>query len=229
MYFPIDIDGEQIIIAGKPDLYNKETKTLTDFKETSVWTIIYESRIDDWEKQLNIYAYAMNYGFITDALNDCYTDSYIDFPMTQKVNNLCVLYKCRDWRKSEALRDTFNYPPKVGIRILRLYEKEEVEAMIKTLVSNLMQYEDIDPNEIPECNKIQRWQKDTQYAVMKKGRKSAVRVLDTMDKAKGYIWNIKKDKDKHYIETRESEPVKCKDYCFCNEYCNWYQNYLMEK
>ena len=230
MYFSIDIDGKQIIITGKPDLYNKETETLTDFKETSVWTIIYESKIDDWEKQLNIYAYAMNYGYWTDDLLNYNHNKFVEIStITYNVSNLQVLYKCRDWRKSESLRDTFKYPQKVAIRILRLYEKEECEAMIQTLVKNLLQYKDTDPNEIPECNKEQRWQKPTTYAVMKKGRKSAVRVVNTIEQAKGIIYNVKKDKDKHYVETRESQPTKCNEYCFCNKLCNWYQNYIMEQ
>jgi len=225
MYFKILVDDIPYIIAGKPDLYNKEEKSLKDFKETSVWTIINGSRIDHWEKQLNIYAYCMNYGFWTDENIEIRNEELLE---TRQVDSLSILYKCRDWRKGENIRNE-DYPSKVGEINIRMYLKSETEELIANLIREKVKYQYYNVDDIPECVMEERWQNPEQYAVMKKGGKRAVRVCATKGQAFGVMKQSNHPHSELYIQVRESEPTKCKDYCLYAEYCNWYKKWLAEK
>ena len=46
------------ILSGQFDLYNDETKIVTDYKTASVWKIIYGD-FEDWRRQLLIYCYML--------------------------------------------------------------------------------------------------------------------------------------------------------------------------
>ena len=46
------------LLSGQFDLYNAETKTITDYKTCSVWKVIYGD-YSDWKRQLLIYAYLL--------------------------------------------------------------------------------------------------------------------------------------------------------------------------
>ena len=53
--------------------------------------------------------------------------------------------------------------------------------------------------------------------MMKKGRKSAVRLLDSEEQAEAYV----KDKNVKggYVEKREGENIRCDGYCSVREFC----------
>ncbi len=77
-------------VSGQFDLYTGKG-VLIDFKTTSVWTRIYGSRDEDWERQLNCYAHLLNkYGFAVNALQ------------------VVVIY--RDWHKKGRLKSGGDYP-----------------------------------------------------------------------------------------------------------------------
>lgn len=228
IYFTINLNGKKYVITGKPDAYKISEKKLIDHKETSVWTIIKESRIDEWSKQLNIYAYALRKGFYTKDMEE---SSIAGTFMNKRVpiNLLEIQAKGRDWRKAEARKG--NYIGKVSTIPIKLLDIDEAENMIKVLLSNIVKYEDVDVNDIPECNFHERWETKKQFAVMKKGRKSAVRLYDNIEDAKQHIYykTKKADKSKCYIQERPSEMVRCRDYCYYNKYCNYYQQCLQEE
>ncbi|HQE50447.1 MAG TPA: PD-(D/E)XK nuclease family protein, partial [Fervidobacterium sp.] len=46
------------ILSGKFDLYNAETKTITDYKTCSIWKVV-NGDYEDWRRQLLIYAYML--------------------------------------------------------------------------------------------------------------------------------------------------------------------------
>ena len=56
---------------------------------------------------------------------------------------------------------------------------------------------------------------------MKKGRKSALRVLETQELADEYIDGH--DDKNLTIEFLQGEAIRCKDYCDVSEFCNQYQ------
>ena len=71
--------------------------------------------------------------------------------------------------------------------------------------------------------------RDPKFAVKKEGRKTAVRVFDTMTEASELLETMPA-KDKGFIEIRKAEPVRCtQDYCGVSKWCSQYQSYLKEQ
>mgnify|MGYP003298270898 CR=1 FL=1 len=61
---------------------------------------------------------------------------------------------------------------------------------------------------------------DDKYAVMKNGRKTAIRVFDSEAEANEKLSELKGD----FVEHRPAISRKCSDYCSCCEFCNFYKN-----
>jgi hypothetical protein len=66
------------------------------------------------------------------------------------------------------------------------------------------------------CTPEERWQEETLFAVMKAGRKSAVRVLDTQDEAEAMA--AEKGKG-HSVVERTGGDRRCKDFCTVAPHC----------
>ena len=79
-------------------------------------------------------------------------------------------------------------------------------------------------DEIHECSPSERWASPDKWAVMKEGRKTAVKVCDTEEEALNFIEELEKDKDKHFVEERKGQDKKCSDYCACCEFCSYYKS-----
>ena len=127
-------------ISGKIDLY--ENGIIQDYKVTSVYTIIYHPRgKKEWIEQQNIYAWL-------------YRKAGYD------VEGLRILAILRDFSKSKA-KFTKNYP-KIPFQVidLPLWDMEETEEFIKEKVAMQRKYQDMKDDEIPCCEKEDRWAKD---------------------------------------------------------------------
>jgi len=200
----LKIELNECTIVGVPDLY--EDKTVYDFKITSVWSYLYgSSSYNNWVNQLNVYKYMLNeYGF--------------------EVKKLKVIAILRDWSKGRAQREK-DYPAS-QIQIIDIPICENVKLWIKERLCELFKYAKVNDDNIPECDETDRWQSPTQFAVMKKNRKSAIRLLNSYAEAEMYIEN--NNLHNCYIEKREGEPRRCLEYCDYKEFCNFYRS-LMEK
>ena len=87
----------------------------------------------------------------------------------------------------------------------------------------VMDYYEKPDDEIPECTPEERWATAPKWAVMKEGRKTAVKLFDTDADAINFIEDLEKEKDKHYVEERKGQDRKCDDYCPCAAFCNYYK------
>jgi len=191
-------------LSGTSDLY--EDRKISDYKITSAWTLVYGSRIKKWEEQLNIYAYMFR---------------ALGFPV-DKIEIITIL---RDWSQTQALRNK-NYPQKpVQVLKIPLWTQEKQEQFITERIKTLIGFETTPNNDLPFCTAEDRWQKDNAWAVMKEGRKSAVRVFDNEKDAK----ELNKTEPKFYIEFRKGESVRCEKYCLVKEWCDQYQNEIKQK
>jgi hypothetical protein len=193
----VSFDGVEI--SGKPDFF--DGKILQDYKSTSVWKYIYKD-FSDWEKQLNCYAYLFsNHGF--------------------EVEKLEVIAIFRDWQKSKAKYDN-NYPQSQVTRI----EIDKWDHMItyNYIINKIVGLHNaIENTDICDvCSESERWQSKDVFAVMKTGRKSAVKLCDSDIEAKGTIENLGNG---HYIENRKGEPKRCNEYCRVNSFCRFYKEF----
>ena len=193
-------------ISGTSDLYDKDG-IVNDWKETSVWTIIYQSQFEYWIKQLNYYAYLFH---------------TLGFP----VNGVRIVAMLRDWSKMKALT-TKNYPiSNVWVHDFKLNPSfNAIKAEMEKDLGALIDTEKTPDDDLPVCSSEERWYSGDKFAIKKEGRKSAVRVLDSEKEAKKYITDNKLDK-KHSIESRPGVDKKCTEYCSVNKFCSfWKEKY----
>jgi len=195
-------------VSGQTDSIDVKSNTLKDYKVTSVWSIVSalkEGKVE-WEQQLNIYAYLYKQttGKTIDQLN--------------------IIAIARDWNKNQYLRSGGDYPPSpVTVLDIDLWSDEEQEDFIKQRVS-IHQEAEVDyliNDKLPFCTDEERWRRKDTYRVEKKGRKSAVRVLDTQEEADEYVEGHKDSKLLKVVEAK-GECVRCANYCDVAEFCNQY-------
>jgi hypothetical protein len=182
--------GDGVTLTGKPDLLLGTT--LHDFKTTSVWTLIYESRLEEWEKQLNIYAYLL---------------SRNGYPVTEiKVQALL-----KDWSKSQAEKKS-DYPQLPWVEIdIPLWEDEKIQRFLSEQSAKHVAHSQIEAqSSMAHCSPEERWASPTKYAVMKEGRKSAVKLYDTEADA---LAHANDEGPKFYVEVRPGKSARCEGYC----------------
>ena len=193
-------------ISGGVDFY--EDGVITDFKFTGVWNYLNGSRKEEWEKQLNMYAYLYReQGF--------------------EVNELRVLAIFRDWQKRRSDSEP-NYPRQVETISIPLWDQEQVKSFISERVQDIRASMELPDDMIPECSCKERWQAETQYAVYKQGGTRAMRVFPTKDEADTYVASHK-DAAQLSIVIRQELPKRCMDYCPVNSFCHYYQTLMQNE
>jgi len=191
-------------ISGQVDHYH--AGCITDYKVTSVYTIIYGSRIHEWTEQLNIYGWL-------------FRQNKFD------VNKLQIVAILRDWSATEAARKS-GYPQSpITIIPLTLWSMPSAEAYINMRVAEHKNAEALADAELPNCTKEEMWETDSKYAVMKEGRKSAIRVYDSKEEAEQHITDIQTKANDVSLQIRSGERRKCVSYCSCKEFCNQWLEY----
>ena len=191
-------------VTGQVDCYDLENEVIVDWKTASVWKVQFKD-FDDWRKQGMIYAWLM------------------------KKNGLEVK-KCRfiallkDHSKSKARFDS-QYPQSpVFVYEFDVTDGELAmcEKFIIDRITELENAENLKDEELPICSAEERWASEDKFAVMKEGRKTAVKLFNDEESAKNFI-DEQKDK-KLYIEYRKGESRKCLDYCSCAKFCPFYKS-----
>tara|TARA_Y100000114_G_scaffold25873_2_gene21637 strand:+ start:73 stop:969 length:897 start_codon:yes stop_codon:yes gene_type:complete len=196
-------------VSGQTDSIAIDEKILKDYKVTSSWTVV-NAMTDgkkEWEQQLNCYdwLYRQNYPENT-------------------IHQLNIITINRDWSKNQLQRSGGNYPSApVSVIQIPKWSNEQQERFIKERVS-IHQNAEADyliTKELPPCTDVEQWRRKDTYRVMKKGRKSALRVLETQELAEEYLDGH--DDKNLTIEFLKGEAIRCKDYCDVSEFCNQYQ------
>jgi len=191
-----------ISVSGRFDLFDAKKGILTDYKTCSVWKVIYGD-FSDWERQLMIYAYLLKKaGF--------------------KVNQCEVIAIMKDHSKRDA-KNKASYPQRPTKKItFQVTDKklDDILIWLENKVDTIKLYSQLTDDKIPPCTEEERYNSGSKWAVKNKGRKTALRVLDTEGEAKEWIENNGKG---DYIEERKGEDKKCIDYCSACEFCNYYK------
>lgn len=215
--YTIEMDGWTIVCIG--DLYEPALKKLSDYKTTSVWHVI-DGTPEDWIQQLNCngYIYRKN-GIIVERLE--------------------VFAILDHWSRQKA-KQGGNYPPRDCKKfIIPVWSDEQVEQYIHERIALQKTAEKLPDIELPYCTPEERWQQKTVYAVMKEGRKTSLRNLNTNAEALSYIeWAISKFKETHGtvappvfdIDIRPGSEVRCEEgkwdghhFCSVKQWCPFYK------
>ena len=163
-------------LSGAFDLLNREGH-LTDFKVTSAWQVVHALKDGkpDWENQLNV----------LDFLCRKNPNELINYKTKIKVKRLSVMAILRDWSLFQTMKSD-NYPKKqVAMIPIRRWTEDEQDNYIKERIKIHQNAEKV--SKLPLCTATERWRKEDQFAVMKSGRKSALRLLDTKQLALDYL------------------------------------------
>lgn len=193
--FNIKIDGN--VISGEPDKFVVDSGILSDYKVTSAWTMVFGRA--EWEQQLNIYKFLLEkHGY---TVNKAFINAFL-----------------RDWTKYQAIqKGNWDYPQqRYVIKRINLWDNENIENFIKERLNDHLN------NPRRECTAEEKWEKKATYAVVKEGRKTALRVLDSMGEAKEWL-SQQKDTKKLSITERKGACTRCEQYCSVNKFCPYYK------
>lgn len=193
------LDG--VTVSGIADVIDIREQTIKDYKTCSVWKVKF-SDYKDWWEQLRSYLYLW----------------YVETGMLWKTAQIVALIK--DYSQTDAERDN-EYPQSPIVSLEFHYTEEEIKSVGSTWHDKLAQVEDIlrGNAELTEpCTPEERWAKPTTWAVMKEGRKTAVRVFQSEEEAQKLAEELGKG---HSVLKREGEDTKCKKYCIIgkNGFC----------
>ena len=189
-------------VTGQVDSYDMENGVINDWKTASVWKVQFND-FKDWRAQGLTYAWLLQQSGLE----------------VKKCRFIALL---KDHSKTKAKTDS-SYPQSPVF----IYEfdvtaadLEETAARILAKVQEIESAYKLDDDAIEPCSAEERWADGEKWAVMKNGRKTAVKVFDNQldaDAMAGELGNS------HYVEHRPAISRKCGDYCKCKEFCNFYK------
>jgi len=189
------------IITGKYDILKEIAEKkwqLIDVKTTSVWTIIFGSRDEDYRKQLSIYRYlAAANGY------DVSQEGKIWFIFT-------------DWSAKKAREDPEYPQTRIMIKTLDLWTDEKTIKYIGDRITILEETAKQDQNDMPECTDEELWTSGEAWAVQKKGAKRATKVFKVEIETKTHCATLSED---YEIVHRPGKVARCR-YCAARKFCN---------
>ena len=187
-------------VTGIFDLYDDSTGTVSDYKTVSVWKVIYDEW-EDYRRQILCYCLLLRMmGF--DA----------------KRGEIVALLK--DHSKTKARRES-GYPPyPVYVKRFEFTNEDfgECSEWIRKKLSKIENAMLLPDDMLPPCSGDERWAKPDKWAVMKKGRKKALKLYDSQPDAQ--IHAIEVD---GFVEYRKGEDGKCAEYCAVHDWCPYYK------
>lgn len=214
-WFSVLIGDDGYELSGIFDLYDNETKTVTDWKTCATWKIIFGD-FDDWRRQTLMYCWMLR----RLGVDACHGE-------------IVAIMRDHSMRKARFEKD---YPPHPVYKIGWEFGEEDfakVEADIMQWFTEVTHEETVEDAYLEPCSPEQRWHRDDKWAVMRKGQKRAVKLFDSKDDALGFMdWlaNQASNKGKPlYIEERRGEDTKCESYCSVSEFCPYYQSLIKSK
>ncbi len=191
-----------LTVTGRVDCYDMVNEILYDYKTTSAWKVVFKN-FEDWYKQGMIYSWLLSKKGL-------------------KVNKCKFVAILRDWSESESLKkDDYPKSPVYTYEFdVTDADLKSVEEFIKAKVESVEKNKDVADDDLPECSPDERWAEQTKYAVMKEGRKTAVKVFEDESEADEYAKELG---GKHYVEKREGKDKKCTRYCPVRDFCKYYR------
>jgi hypothetical protein len=211
-WLAVPIKGTKYELSGIFDLYDDETKTVTDWKTCSVWKVTFGD-FEDWRKQTLMYCWMLR-----------------QLEIDASRGEIVAIMRDHNQRKAKTEKDSPKHPVyKIG---WDFSDKDFLEAEndIRRWFAEVADQEARESDELTPCSPERRWHKPDKWAVMRKGQKKAVRLFDSNEKALEHMdWLADQPSNKGrglYIEFREGEDTRCQSYCSVAQFCPyWRANY----
>ena len=192
-----------ITVTGKIDNYDMENGIICDYKTASIWKVKYRD-FAEWEAQGMIYAWLLRKNGLE----------------AKKCRFIALL---KDHSKTEMMRDR-QYPDKpvyVHEFPVTLAGLMKIDGFIRKRLQEYESFRNLHNDHIPPCAPEERWDKPTTYAVMKQGRKTAVKLFDNAKCANEKAAELG---SAYFVDTRKGESTKCRHYCLCRKFCSYYKS-----
>lgn len=192
-------------VSGAVDLQipkDDGTWEINDYKLTSVYSVMAEKW--EWTAQLNMYAYLMR------------------MATGRRATTLKIVAVLKDWnRRQGAFKPDYPDAPIVMVDIEVWSDERQDAYMHDRVFLHQLNSIALDNGEaIDHCTDEERWLRGVKYAVMKKGRKSAVKLFEKEEDANGWI---EQQDEAFTIEHRPGEPIRCAgNYCGVAQWCKQY-------
>lgn len=202
-YFKVPVSKS--FVTGQVDSYDLENKIIYDWKTASTWKIIYKD-FSDWRAQGLTYAYLMQQSGL--EVKHCkFVATLKDFSWTKAKTDA-----------SYPQSPVYIYEFEVTADDLQA-TKERIEQKVAEIESAYK----VGDDDIEPCTADERWADVEKWAVMKNGRKSAVRVFDNQQDADAMAGEMG---NTYFVEHRPAISRKCGDYCSCKDFCNFYKSMI---
>lgn len=175
---------------------------ISDYKLTSAWSVMNPKQ--DWERQLNCYAHLVRE-----------VKGY-------KVDKLSINAIIRDWNRNKAKMESGYPPAAMQVIDIPVWAPEKAEAYFNERVAIHQQAEALDDwqQNIPPCTAEERWYRPGELAVMKDGRKRALKLFEAGQAAEAEAYA---KENKAAVVERPGKNVKCEDFCAVSEWCEQWQ------
>ena len=206
----VNIIGKRI--SGETDHYHRNEKKIQDYKYTGVYSFTSGSKDDDYEAQLNTYAYL----HIVNGFD---------------VQTLEIVFFFKDWKLSEAKRNP-DYPQKkVLVKSFRLWSIGEMESYIKDQIMKLETTEHFFDYDLSICSKEDRWETEIKFSVRKFGNKRPTKSFPLENQAFEFVEKMKIEKPKEIYDVSKTggEPKRCISWCSVSQFCDFGKKYLKEE
>lgn len=172
-----------------------------DYKTTSSWSARHGATKDAWIQQLNVYAYILRLHSFD-------------------VTGIEVVAICRDWRKNEALKYASDGYPSHQVVVIKLplWPSRVTLAFLEERVA----LHRAARAKLPLCSDEERWRRATTWALMREGRKSAVRLYDTPGAAYEALKGTEEGKNRggaYSVVKRPGIATRCAGYCSVRPFC----------
>lgn len=198
-----DIAVSKSRVTGVVDSYDMERGIINDWKTASVYKVM-KADFSDWYKQGLAYAWLLKQNGL--EVRRCRFIALLkDYSMTKAKTD-------HTYPQSPVFVYEFEVTPEELAQT-----GERITAKVKAIEAAEKQGDD----DIEPCTAEERWADGEKWAVMKNGRKSAVRVFDTEIDAENCAGELG---NSHYVEHRPAVSRKCGDYCLCKDFCNFYKS-----
>lgn len=189
-------------VTGQVDSYDMANATIFDWKTASVWKIQFND-FADWRAQGLTYAWLLKQNGLD-------------------VKKCVFVALLKDHSQTKAKTDA-SYPQTPVYKYefdVTADDLAETEKRIRAKVEAIEAAYELGDDDIEPCTSDERWADNEKWAVMKNGRKTAIKLFDSETDADAYAGELG---NAYYVEHRPAISRKCADYCSCCEFCNFYK------
>lgn len=183
---------EGLTLSGEFDRYTMEASTILDYKVTSAKAFMNATHREDWENQLNTYAWLMR-------------------QHGEEPKALMAIVFIKDFSRLEAKRNLTYPQQQIHVVPLTLWDNDTATQRITQRV--LLHRSNTEP-----CTPDEMWMRPGKWAVRKDGRKTAIKLCSSLSEAESFI-STQSDKGKLYVEERPALYLRCDEYCSAAPFC----------